>query len=120
MKEGEGTWILKPSLTNQALAVTVFDRVADLYTALEAAPKLHEWVLQRCVPGGRCDVAPVLLSVHTRLRCGGCGSSVICSIFCRMPSRGQIHTRCPLPYLFVHVLHSLVLISTEPVSSIST
>ena len=53
MRQGEETWILKPSLTNQALAVTVFDRVADLYTALQAAPRLHEWVLQRCVAGGQ-------------------------------------------------------------------
>ena len=73
MREGEETWILKPSLTNQALAVTVFNRVADLYTALEAAPKLHEWVLQRCVPGGRYHVAPVLLSMHVKLIMRWCG-----------------------------------------------
>ena len=73
MREGEETWILKPSLTNQALAVTVFDRVADLYTALEAAPKLHEWVLQRCVPGGRCDVVPVQLCLHVKLITRWCG-----------------------------------------------
>ena len=61
MREGEETWILKPSLTNQALAVTVFDRVPDLYAALEAAPKLHEWVLQRCVAGRQACMHAQLL-----------------------------------------------------------
>lgn len=47
MKEGEEVWIAKPSLTNQALSVCIFDRVAALRAALEAAPDLREWVLQR-------------------------------------------------------------------------
>ena len=47
MPDGEQLWIAKPSLTNQALAVVVFDRVDQLRAALEAAPQLHEWVLQR-------------------------------------------------------------------------
>ena len=47
MPDGEAIWIAKPSLTNQALAVAVFDSVQQLTGALEAAPQLHEWVLQR-------------------------------------------------------------------------
>ena len=42
-------WIAKPSLTNQAVAVCIFDRVQQLRSALEAAPDLREWVLQRQV-----------------------------------------------------------------------
>lgn len=47
MPEGEQVWIAKPSLTNQALSVCIFDRVEALRVALEAAPDLREWVLQR-------------------------------------------------------------------------
>ena len=47
MREGEEVWIAKPSLTNQALSVCIFDRVQLLRDALEAAPNLREWVLQR-------------------------------------------------------------------------
>lgn len=47
MLEGQEVWIAKPSLTNQAISVCIFDRVQQLRSALEAAPDLREWVLQR-------------------------------------------------------------------------
>ncbi len=47
MEEGSQTWIAKPSITNQALGVCIFDRVSTLKAALEENPDLREWVLQR-------------------------------------------------------------------------
>ena len=47
MKDGSEVWIAKPSLTNQALEICIFDRVSTLKAALEANPDLREWVLQR-------------------------------------------------------------------------
>lgn len=47
MQPGSQTWIAKPSLTNQALGICIFDRVSTLRAALEANPDLQEWVLQR-------------------------------------------------------------------------
>lgn len=47
MKDGSEVWIAKPSLTNQALEICIFDRVSILKAALEANPDLREWVLQR-------------------------------------------------------------------------
>lgn len=47
MEDGSQTWIAKPSLTNQALEICIFDRVSTLKSALEANPDLREWVLQR-------------------------------------------------------------------------
>ena len=61
MPDGQEVWIAKPSLTNQALAVAVFDSVQQLRNALEAAPHLHEWVLQRCVPGRLLPLTALLL-----------------------------------------------------------
>lgn len=49
MKAGSQVWIAKPSLTNQASNICIFDRVSTLRSALEASPDLREWVLQRSV-----------------------------------------------------------------------
>ena len=48
MADGSDVWIAKPSITNQAIGVCIFDRVSMLKAALEAHPDLREWVLQRC------------------------------------------------------------------------
>ena len=55
MADGSAVWIAKPSVTNQALGICVFDRVATLRAALERAEGMREWVLQRCAPGGPCS-----------------------------------------------------------------
>ena len=47
MPDGSAIWIAKPSITNQAAGICVFDRVATLQAAVEAAEDLHEWVVQR-------------------------------------------------------------------------
>jgi hypothetical protein len=52
MEDGSATWIAKPSITNQATGIFVFDRVSTLRAALEASEDLREWVLQRCAPPG--------------------------------------------------------------------
>jgi hypothetical protein len=52
MEDGSATWIAKPSITNQATGICVFDRVGTLRAALEASEDLREWVLQRCAPPG--------------------------------------------------------------------
>ena len=49
MADGSAVWIAKPSVTNQALGICIFDRVSSLRAALEAAEGMREWVLQRCV-----------------------------------------------------------------------
>lgn len=46
---GSATWIAKPSITNQALGVCIFSDVDRLRQAVEAAPELREWVVQRYV-----------------------------------------------------------------------
>lgn len=48
MADGSAVWIAKPSVTNQALGICVFDRVSTLRAALERAEGMREWVLQRC------------------------------------------------------------------------
>lgn len=49
--DGSEAWILKPSLTNQAAGIVVFDRVDTLVAALQAegAEDVREWVLQRYI-----------------------------------------------------------------------
>ena len=47
MADGSAYWIAKPSITNQAAGICVFDRVSTLQAAIEAAEDLHEWVVQR-------------------------------------------------------------------------
>ena len=51
MADGSAVWITKPSVTNQALGICIFDRVATLRSALEDAEGMREWVLQRCAGG---------------------------------------------------------------------
>lgn len=48
MADGSAVWIAKPSITNQATGICIFDRVGTLRDALEASEDLREWVLQRC------------------------------------------------------------------------
>ena len=48
MADGSAVWIAKPSVTNQAIGICVFDRVSSLRAALAAAEGMREWVLQRC------------------------------------------------------------------------
>ncbi|KAL3152686.1 hypothetical protein ABBQ38_012281 [Trebouxia sp. C0009 RCD-2024] len=47
MPDGSARWIAKPSITNQATGICIFDRVSQLVTALHANEDLREWVLQR-------------------------------------------------------------------------
>lgn len=47
MADGSATWIAKPSITNQAIGICIFDRVSALRAALEAAEDMREWVVQR-------------------------------------------------------------------------
>ena len=53
MADGSAVWIAKPSVTNQALGICIFDRVSTLRSALEQAEGMREWVLQRCAWGQR-------------------------------------------------------------------
>ena len=48
MADGSARWIAKPSITNQATGICIFDRVSQLEAALHANEDLREWVLQRC------------------------------------------------------------------------
>ena len=47
MPDGSARWIAKPSITNQATGICIFDRVSQLVAALHANEDLREWVLQR-------------------------------------------------------------------------
>ncbi len=47
MPDGSARWIAKPSITNQATGICIFDRVSQLEAALHANEDLREWVLQR-------------------------------------------------------------------------
>lgn len=47
MPDGSARWIAKPSITNQAAGICIFDRVSQLEAALQANENLREWVLQR-------------------------------------------------------------------------
>lgn len=49
MPDGSARWIAKPSITNQATGICIFDRVSQLEAALHANEDLREWVLQRWV-----------------------------------------------------------------------
>ena len=49
MPDGSARWIIKPSITNQAVGIAVIDSCAGLRACLEAAPDLREWVAQRYV-----------------------------------------------------------------------
>ena len=49
MEPGSAVWIMKPSLTNQGAGISVIDSCAGLRAALEAAPDLREWVVQRYI-----------------------------------------------------------------------
>ena len=47
MEDGSATWIAKPSITNQAIGICIFDRVSTLRKALQQAEDMHEWVVQK-------------------------------------------------------------------------
>lgn len=49
--DGSEWWILKPSMTNQANGIVVFNRLETLIAALQAegADEVREWVLQRYI-----------------------------------------------------------------------
>lgn len=47
MPDNSARWIAKPSVTNQARGIFLFDRVSQLQAALQANEDLLEWVLQR-------------------------------------------------------------------------
>ena len=49
MPDGSGRWIAKPSITNQATGICIFDRVSQLVDALHVNEDLREYVLQRYV-----------------------------------------------------------------------
>ncbi|DBA82917.1 TPA: hypothetical protein ACH3X1_006707 [Trebouxia sp. C0004] len=49
MPDGSARWIAKPSITNQATGICIFERVSQLETALYANEDLREWVLQRYI-----------------------------------------------------------------------
>lgn len=49
MPDGSARWIAKPSITNQAAGICIFDRVSQLEAALQANENLREWVLQRYI-----------------------------------------------------------------------
>lgn len=49
MPDGSARWIAKPSITNQATGICIFDRVSQLEAALHANGELREWVLQRYI-----------------------------------------------------------------------
>ncbi|BDA50216.1 probable tubulin polyglutamylase TTLL2 [Coccomyxa sp. Obi] len=49
MEDGSATWIAKPSITNQAIGICIFDRVSTLREALQQAEGMREWVLQRYI-----------------------------------------------------------------------
>lgn len=49
MADGSAVWIAKPSITNQAIGICIFDSCAGLRAALEGAPDLREWVVQRYI-----------------------------------------------------------------------
>lgn len=52
MKEGEETWILKPSLCNQGAGISLFSDVATLRDTIELEENedVKEWVVQRYIP----------------------------------------------------------------------
>lgn len=58
MPDGSARWIAKPSITNQATGICIFDRVSQLEAALHANEDLREWVLQRWeLPENTCTSA---------------------------------------------------------------
>jgi len=59
MADGSATWIAKPSITNQAIGICIFDRVSTLRAALEAAEDMREWVVQRQDAVSTCAEEPV-------------------------------------------------------------
>ena len=62
MSDGSARWIAKPSITNQATGICIFDRVSQLEAALHANEDLREWVLQRWeIPGSTCTSAKFAL-----------------------------------------------------------
>ena len=63
MADGSATWIAKPSITNQAIGICIFDRVSTLRAALEAADDMREWVVQRCASIWVSSTAAALLHV---------------------------------------------------------
>ena len=62
MPDGSARWIAKPSITNQATGICIFDRVSQLEAALHANGDLREWVLQRWgLPENSCTSAKFAL-----------------------------------------------------------
>ena len=75
MPDGSACWIAKPSITNQAAGICVFDRVSTLQAAVEAAEDLHEWVVQRYA-------ALQLTWPPSLLRVPACGHVCVCVCVC--------------------------------------
>ncbi len=75
MADGSATWIAKPSITNQAIGICIFDRVSTLRSALEAAEDMREWVVQRYVtaPKGFHIPFPTSLILHSELKSSPAG-----------------------------------------------
>ena len=84
MADGSAVWIAKPSITNQATGICIFDRAGTLRAALEASEDLREWVLQRYTwPGASaahlavlgllagCVALPVRVSRNRKARVRG-------------------------------------------------
>ena len=72
MADGSATWIAKPSITNQAIGICIFDRVSTLRAALEATADMREWVVQRCVKTG-CHALQQLLYMSSGILALPCG-----------------------------------------------
>ena len=68
MADGSARWIAKPSITNQATGICIFDRVSQLEAALHANEDLREWVLQRYA----ILIHLLLLSMKVKTSTGAC------------------------------------------------
>ena len=75
MADGSAVWIAKPSITNQATGICIFNAVGTLRAALEASEDLREWVLQRYAGPGAlaaqvalCMLGALLLEACEDLR----------------------------------------------------
>ena len=64
MADGSAIWIAKPSITNQAIGICIFDRVSTLRSALEAAEDMREWVVQRRVSAPDAFSIPMADVLH--------------------------------------------------------
>ena len=64
MADGSATWIAKPSITNQAIGICIFDRVSTLRSALQAAEDMREWVVQRQGSAPSAFSIPMVNDLH--------------------------------------------------------